>query len=107
MWGRGRRQRKVCILAAGRDTAAKRDGCDDRHGREVKKNKVMFGDVRSSAMLCACLLLASSLPLPPCSLLCGDSKNGKDFISRRIGPSNQISIRLLEKDNMFELFDCC
>jgi hypothetical protein len=37
MWGRGRRQRKVCILAAGRDTAAEREGCDDRHGREVEK----------------------------------------------------------------------
>jgi hypothetical protein len=28
-------RRKVCILAAGRDTAAEREGCDDRHGREV------------------------------------------------------------------------
>jgi hypothetical protein len=32
--GRGQ---KVCILAEGRDTAVKRGGCDDRHGREVKK----------------------------------------------------------------------
>jgi hypothetical protein len=35
--GRGRRRRKVCILAAGQDTAVERESCNDRHGREVEK----------------------------------------------------------------------
>ena len=33
MWGRGRRQRKVCILAAGWGTASERWGVGDGHGR--------------------------------------------------------------------------
>jgi hypothetical protein len=60
-------------LAEGRDTAVKRGGCDDRHGREVKK-------IRWSLVMCdvVCGVLASCLLLPPpCSLHCGDStKNG-------------------------------
>jgi hypothetical protein len=40
--GRGRSNQKVCFLAAGRDTATEREGCDDRHGREAKKRNYPF-----------------------------------------------------------------
>jgi hypothetical protein len=33
VWGRGRRRRKVHILAAGQDTAAERWSQDDHHGQ--------------------------------------------------------------------------
>jgi hypothetical protein len=41
VWGRGWSKRKVCILAAGRDTAAKRDGRNEHHGRDVFDKKIM------------------------------------------------------------------
>jgi hypothetical protein len=44
VWGRGRSNRKVCILAAGRDAAVERGGAEDRHGRDVlDKNEMMCG----------------------------------------------------------------
>jgi hypothetical protein len=43
-------------------------------------------------------LLDSYYCFPSCSLLCDDiEKNGKDFISRRIGLSYQNNSRLFEK----------
>jgi hypothetical protein len=64
VWGRGRRWQQVCILAVGRDTAVERGGCDDCHGREVKK-KVMFGD-EWCCVRCACLcVLVACFLLPP------------------------------------------
>jgi hypothetical protein len=45
VWGRGRSNQKVCILAAGQDTAPKRDGRDEHHGRDVFDKKIMvIGD---------------------------------------------------------------
>jgi hypothetical protein len=73
-----------------------------------EKNKVMFGDVRCWRVRCVCLLPPSSfLPLALSSAVI---KKMADFIYRRIGPSNRNTIRLFEKNNMFELFelfDCC
>ena len=43
MWGRGQSNQKVCILAAGRDTAAEREGRDEHHGRDLFDKKMRWG----------------------------------------------------------------
>jgi hypothetical protein len=55
----------ICILATGWDTAAERDGCDDRHGWEVWQNKVVCD------VVCVLASSFSSLLLSPLS---GDFK---------------------------------